>query len=219
MSEVKEHYHENYYQARYTKVLSDDVYRNILAEFWKKTIFTDNHLNEELLTLDYGSGLGQVSAALPHVEYFDVSAYAVQFLKDKGKKAYQAVEDIPTQRYDYLLSSHVLEHSPTPFQDLMRMRNFMKPEGQLILILPIEVNLKPSYKIDRNRHYYAWTFQNITNLLLESGWKPEIQRHIYGPFLLRTIARIMPVQAVGIAGLLGRLKGNYKSMMTISKLA
>jgi SAM-dependent methyltransferase len=52
------------------------------------------------------------------------------------------LEDIPDNRYDFVLSSHNLEHMANPIKALREWQRVMKPAGHLILVLP----------------YYRWTF-------------------------------------------------------------
>jgi ubiquinone/menaquinone biosynthesis C-methylase UbiE len=211
-------YDKNYYSNHYNRVVEDKNYYQLLALYWKEAIFSQNNLNSDLAVLDYGCGLGQVSAALANVTFFDYSEYAVNFLIQSGKTALSRIENIPENYFDYLLSSHSLEHSTTPAEDLKHFHRYLKAGGKLILILPVEVNLKPSLEPDSNQHFQCWTFQTITNLLVHCGWRPIYQNFIYGPFLLKTLGSITSQhQAVKIAYWLSSLKKNYSSLLTIAE--
>lgn len=215
------HYNQNYYQSRgISRILSDQNYYDLLADYWKEAIFIQNNLDPNLPVLDYGCGLGQVSASLPQATLFDPSRFATDFLQQKGRDVVVSIEDIPKNNFDFLLSSHSLEHSPKPSDDLRRFHNYLKPNGQLILILPIETDLKPSIEPDLNQHFQCWTFQTITNLLIYCGWQPTHQSILYNPFLLRTLGKkLSPKQAVKASRHLGSLKKSYPSMLIIAKSA
>lgn len=214
-------YSKEYYASHYGREFQDPKYYHLLSLFWKEAIFDRQHLqhlNPNLHILDYGCGIGQVSAALPNVTFFDYSKFAVEFLRNQGKKAYGRVEDIPIKNFDYLLSSHSLEHSPTPSEELKSFHRYLKPGGKLILILPVEVDLKPHLLPDSNQHFQCWTFQTITNFLWHCGWKPVHQAKIYGPFLLGALGSIMsPSQAAKIVCKINLIKKNYPSMLTIAE--
>lgn len=211
-------YDKNYYTNHYNRIVRDNNYYQLLALYWKEAIFCQNNLNPDVAVLDYGCGLGQVSAALANVTFFDYSEYAINFLIQQGKTAFSHVENIPKTSFDFLLSSHSLEHSITPAEDLKNFHHYVKPEGKLILILPVEVNLKPSLEPDSNQHFQCWTFQTITNLLVHCGWRPTYQNFIYGPFLLKTLGSMTSQhQAVKLAYWLSFLKKNYPSLLTIAE--
>ena len=211
-------YNKDYYLSHYSRVFEDKNYYELLSNYWKEVIFYRNNINPELAVLDYGCGLGQVSASLSNVTFFDSSEYAVNFLLQRGKNALSRVENIPEKQFDFLLSSHSLEHSPTPANDLRNFHRYLKPGGKLILILPVEVDLKPSLEPDSNQHFQCWTFQTITNLLFYCGWCPIHQSTLYGPFLLNTLRSITSQhQSVKIAYWLSFLKKNYPSLLTIAE--
>ena len=56
------------------------------------------------MTLDYGCGLGQITAALTNKHYFDFSDYAYKYLSSRNHTVYKAQTDIPEEKYDYILS-------------------------------------------------------------------------------------------------------------------
>src|SRR6266545_1856446 len=120
-----QHYDAQYYKAHFGHVYEDKDYL-ALAEYWKYSIFTRNSLNPDARILDFGCGLGQVSAALPNSMCYDPSGYALANLKARKRAVAENPEQIPAGQFDYLISSHSLEHSSTPAEDLRRFRRFMK---------------------------------------------------------------------------------------------
>ena len=211
------HYDDAYYAGHYGGVLTDDLNYNLLSLYWRQALFVNHGLDIHAKVLDYGSGIGQVTAALPNTACFDFSAYACAELHRRGRVVYENREDIPRREFDYLLSSHSLEHSPTPYYDLQEFRDYVRPAGRLLLVLPVETNLRPSLQPDWDRHLQAWTFQTITNLLAGTGWKPISQSKIYGPYMLRTLGKYIPAEwAVRAACSIGRLKRGYPAMLTVA---
>lgn len=83
-------YDQNYYKSHYGFLLTDKDYYQILSTYWKYVIFEKLGFAPEapeLPTLDYGCGLGQVTASLKNVTFFDPSDFAVDFLRRQGRNA------------------------------------------------------------------------------------------------------------------------------------
>jgi SAM-dependent methyltransferase len=212
-------YDQHYYNSHYGYLL-DDKYYELLSLYWKYILFEKTGLDPEASTLDYGCGLGQVSGSLKNVVAFDPSDFASHFLATKERRFIKDRDSIPTNCFDYVLSSHSLEHSPKPYEDLKRFRSYAREDGKLILVLPTETDLKPRLEPDDNQHFQCWTFQTITNLLWQCGWQPIFQTNTYNPFLLKTLGRrfaLNQTMAVRLAATLGRSVRSYPSQLTIAK--
>lgn len=63
--------------------------------------------------------------------YDNRKASGYQFIRDAVD-----ISDIPAQTYDFVLSSHSLEHVANPLRALAEWRRVLKPSGALLLILP-----------------------------------------------------------------------------------
>ena len=213
-------YDHQYYLDQYGAVINDDVNYRLLSLYWRDLLFVRNSLKTDGKVLDFGSGVGQVSAALANSVCFDFSSFALDELRKRGRALIENRQNIPHRAFDYLLSSHSLEHSPTPYQDLQDFRQYLRPGGRLVLVLPIETRVKPVLKPDKNQHLQGWTFQTITNLLVATGWIPQTQSVIYSPYLLRTLGkRFSPELAIRGACLFGRLRRAVASMLTIARIS
>jgi SAM-dependent methyltransferase len=214
------YYNENYHLEHYGSVIRDEVEFHLLSLFWRYALFERNGLQLNGKVLDFGCGVGQVSAALSDSVCFDFSQFAQNELRKRHRVVAERKEDIPRHVFQYILCSHCLEHSPTPYQDLQEFHEYVLPGGHLVLVLPVEVELRPALQSDWNLHLHAWTFQTITNLLVSTGWTPLSQAHVYGPFMLRTLGRRLSAnQAVSVAYRLGRLIHANPSMLTIARAA
>ncbi|MEH1780019.1 MAG: class I SAM-dependent methyltransferase [Nostoc sp.] len=213
-----EFYDQDYYKSHYGFLLNDKDYYQILSTYWKYVIFDQLGFSPELSTLDYGCGLGQVTSALKNVNFFDPSEFAVDFLRHQGKNATSNRKSIPVEYFDYLVSSHSLEHSPEPANNLKEFHQYLKADGKLFLILPVETNFNPSLQPDSDQHFQCWTFQTITNLLFHCGWRPIHQSYLYNPFLLRTMAsKITNSQLIKLSALFGKYKRSYPSLLTVAE--
>jgi len=212
-------YDQSYYESHYGRLLSDPNYYDLKSLFWRFNIFEKNRIPRDVKVLDFGCGLGQISAALPDVAYFDISEYAIEWLKSKGRVVFQIEDRIPEHHFDMVLSSHSLEHSLTPYKDLQKFRKYVNHGGHLLLVLPVETRYEKAYSEDNDRHMQTWTFQNLTNMLFASGWKPVLQRHIYDSFGLDRLGKHLSKDiAIKSSYYLGKhLFKNYKSMVVLSE--
>ena len=213
-------YDEQYYLGQYGAVINDPLNYKLLSLYWRDVFFVRNGLDTNGKVLDFGSGVGQVSAALPNSVCFDFNTFALSELRKRGRPLIEVRENIPHGVFDYVLSSHSLEHSPTPYRDLQEFRHYLRSGGRLVLVLPIESQGRPVLKPDWNQHLQGWTFQNITNLLIAAGWSPLSQAVIHSPYFLRTLGRrVSPALAIRGAYILGRLRRAVASMLTIAKIS
>ncbi len=90
------------------------------------------------------------------------------------------------QNFDFIFSSHVIEHLESPFLFLRRCRKFWWDKAKLILGYPIENSLvrifDPYFKHDW--HIYSFSLNNIKTLLNETWF--EIEKIYYDiPFAWR----------------------------------
>jgi hypothetical protein len=222
---IGNNYDEEYFKSHYG-VLRDQELYHLMSLYWKHTLFTQNGLGIDAKVLDYGGGLGQVSAALPNVTISDPSNFAEQNALLRGRTFIADPKRIPKKAFDIILSSHSLEHTPHPAKDLISFHQYATANCLLVLVLPAEYEMyavTQPLKIARlqpdlhDQHFHCWTFQTITNLLAYCGWRSIVQKKIYGPFMLRSLAKFLsPHGSVKVAHWLGTYKKNFPSLLTIA---
>ena len=94
-------------------------------------------------TLDIGCGIGRILKWLPKNSIgVDHNADSVQYCKDNGLDAWTAQDfDVlfdSTEKFDYLLFAHVLEHLKNEEQTIL-VKNYLKflaPKGKVVIITP-----------------------------------------------------------------------------------
>jgi len=156
----------------------DEEYYNARAEIALEKFYKGIELKSKLL--DFGCGLGQNILLHPNAEGYDISKFSIDFCLSKGIKATTDLASIPNNHYDYVFSSHVLEHHPNPKEMLADMKSKLKEDGVLLLVIPYERHGKAKFELDLNQHLFCWNFQTINNLLISSGFEILSNNYIYG---------------------------------------
>jgi len=211
-------YEKTYYDSHYAQFLSDAAYFELKGLFWKKAIQSLWKVPDNCQMLDFGCGLGQVTAAFPKCAYYDLSEFSRQFVRKRGNVVYNEPGEIPEAHFDVILSSHSLEHTPDPCELLQRFTRWTSAKGELILILPIERDFSPRLEVDKDNHLFAWTFQTISNLLHATGWQPCLADWIYDSWGLRQLSKRMGKEsAVDLAWRLGKYIRTYRSMLLAAR--
>ncbi len=170
-------YESNYHQERHPNHSNDDYY-TARAKIALTKFFSGIDKSKKIL--DYGCGLGQNIFYLPNAVGYDISKYGVSLCREKGLNATNDLEDLENESFDYVFTSHVLEHHPYPKQMIEEMRGKLKKGSDLLLVIPFERHGKAKFELDLNQHLYNWNFQNINNLLLTSGFRIKQNKCLRG---------------------------------------
>jgi ubiquinone/menaquinone biosynthesis C-methylase UbiE len=212
-------YDEAYFASHYGHLLEDAKNSELVAKYFKRTVF-DRWVPNASKILDFGAGHGTLSASVA-ASCYDCSEPAIKRLRELGRDIVQNLDSVSDGYFDAVFSSHVLEHSPDPYQEVRVIRRILASSGKFILILPIEkMPGLPANAIDQDCHFFAWNFQNICNLLMHSGFSIEHQSIFYGPYMLRTLGKwLKPADASKWASRLSALKRQHPSTLTICKPA
>jgi SAM-dependent methyltransferase len=160
----KEHFNETYYEAR-AKVGLEKYFKGVPMD---------------ARVLDYGCGFGQNIFFFKNGVGFDISNFSVSFCRKKGINATTNPADLADSSFDYVFSSHALEHHPYPKDMLETMRSKLKPGRDLILVIPHERHGRAALTMDFNQHLYCWNFTTINNLLISCGYKIKSNRYHRG---------------------------------------
>ena len=103
--------------------------------------------------IDVGSGANPLKGAMP----FDLK---------KGDDAY----NLPDRLFDYIYSSHCLEHLPEPIRALRHWKSRLKEGGTLFLYLPHKDMLRWSKENNRS-HLYMWNPSEMAGIIKDIGFK------------------------------------------------
>ncbi len=131
--------------------------------------------------LDLGCRDGKyLSLLTPDSIGLDLDFQALKFCRTRGLKVVRAdlnEWNLPFRRstFDAVLLSHVLEHVEAPVQLLKKVNPLLRPEGLLVIGLPVEggiVGLKYRYYNGPEGHLYSFSLHNLQKPLRITGYIP-----------------------------------------------
>jgi SAM-dependent methyltransferase len=126
--------------------------------------------------LDFGCGGGELLAALKGKIKVGVepNTAAHQTCRSNGIEVCETLEEVQERDFDVIVSHHCLEHVPYPTQALRDLRAYLKHNGTLALVVPID-----DWRAQRNwalddvdHHLHTWTPRLLANTLKEAGYRP-----------------------------------------------
>jgi SAM-dependent methyltransferase len=167
----KDYYNQDYHNVVHSDHYASDEYFWARAAAAAKLNFRDIPDLSSCTVLEYGCGYGQNIACLPNAVGYDVSHIALDACRHRGIKVCESIAEIPREYFDVVLSRHCLEHLEHPLDNLVLLSKFLKPDGQLVLILPKENHYRPPLAPDVHQHLYCWNFRTVNNLLNRAGYR------------------------------------------------
>ncbi len=169
-------YEEKYHsQVHNGRINNSKIY---LCEAMRSKRIYFKGIHPDLKILDYGGGLGQNVYLFKNREVYDISKYARTFCETKKIKSIDNL-DSNKEKYGIIICSHVLEHVENPYETLKKIYEKLEKNGNLILVLPNEKNIRSSFEPDIHQHLFSWNFRNINNLLLRIGFKIKKNNLLY----------------------------------------
>jgi cyclopropane fatty-acyl-phospholipid synthase-like methyltransferase len=138
------------------------------------------YLRPDDRVLDFGAGTGGMlrllRAHVAEAEGLEVNPAAARLAREhSGCTVYESLEQVAAgERYDAVVSNHVLEHVRDVCSTLEQVRERMKRGGRLVLKLPLDDWRDPAQRAwsrgDVNHHLHTWSPRSLANTLYESGF-------------------------------------------------
>ncbi|MBI0477198.1 class I SAM-dependent methyltransferase [Sphingomonas sp. MA1305] len=125
--------------------------------------------------LDFGCGGGWVLRNIPNVERngVEINVAAHEQARINGVNVTATIEE-QQGTFDVVMSNHCLEHVPFPIEALRKLRERLKDDGKLIIVLPLDDwrsqrDISPTI----DHHLHTWTPLLLANTLKEAGYVPD----------------------------------------------
>ncbi len=127
------------------------------------------------VVFEYGVGNGWNLAELQCGRKigFDVADGVEEAVRSLGIEFVADSKVMPEASADVVLCHHTLEHVLHPPEALNEMRRLLKPQGRLLLYVPLERETRYEHfrRDEPNHHLYSWNVQTLGNLVEETGFK------------------------------------------------
>ena len=149
------------------------------------------HIRPTDTVLDFGCGGGNLLHGLTAGEKIgvEIGPEAADHARQFGLTVYPVTSKVRDGTVDVAISSHALEHTLRPVDELAELHRALRDGGRLVLLLPIDDwrNGKTVDTGDVNHHLYTWSPLLLGNLLQEACFQVESCRvltHAWRPDFL-----------------------------------
>jgi 2-polyprenyl-3-methyl-5-hydroxy-6-metoxy-1,4-benzoquinol methylase len=125
---------------------------------------------------EYGCGIGWLMRRLERnndVEGYDPNNFSCEQARVNAprSKIYTDAAHVPESSYDLVVALHVLEHVPDPKTTLQYLADRLKPNGQLLFVVPAQNGL--GHRL-RGEKWFAYRDPTHVSLLAESEWRKMV---------------------------------------------
>jgi SAM-dependent methyltransferase len=158
------------------------------------------HVRPSDTVVDFGCGAGHLLAGLQVARRIGIEAspHARAAAAARGIETLSSAGDLEPGVADVVLSHHALEHTLSPWAELVDLRRILKPGGRLVLWLPLD-DWRRSWQReaagpDESHHLYTWTPRLMWNLLSEAGYdvlEVRVVAHAWPP-AREVLWRVLP---------------------------
>lgn len=177
-SRVTSHYDERYYEGHLKPRSRAVVVQRLHA--------IGEHVHGAASVLDYGCSDGNLLAAIesPRRAGVEINPHSRAIATDAGFDVRPDLESFGEERFDRIVSCHVLEHVTSPADTLGQLARRLSQDGRLVLNLPMNDCRDRRHRRwepgDVNQHLHAWTPLTLGNLLSVAGFEPlDVRVHPY----------------------------------------
>lgn len=129
-----------------------------------------------------GNYMEQVKRIGWHVEGIEFSDEAASIARSKGFKVLtSSIESAepPSSCYDVITAWMVIEHLHEPVEALTKMKQWVKPEGYLVMAVPDRESVSRylfknlAYDLHLPNHLFHFSKKSLTQTLESAGWEVE----------------------------------------------
>tara|TARA_B100000989_G_scaffold97555_3_gene71034 strand:+ start:2570 stop:3211 length:642 start_codon:yes stop_codon:yes gene_type:complete len=137
-------------------------------------------INKTDVVLDFGCGGGYLLNSIECGEKYGLDINEIARHEAQKKfKIYQNSEELPTDKFDVIISNQVLQHCENPRKELLNLYKSLKKNGKIIIYVTCagpDLNYRSD---DINFQLYSWSPMNLGNLLKSCNYELIKTKCIY----------------------------------------
>ena len=165
---------------------------------WANKYKYQKHINPHHTVIDFGCGGGFLLANLNCKRKIGIepNASASSSILGFGIEHFDspktALKTLGFECADTIISSHALEHTPNPLQELKDLYPLLKKGGSIHFFVPLDTFRYSYDDKDFNKHLFSWSPQNLGNLFTEAGFPVDYSKpyiHKWPPYYT-TLAKL-----------------------------
>jgi len=133
-----------------------------------------------LKILEFGAGRGAMLTALSELgaDAYGIEPFGNEYLKKQGFNIFRSLDELPQgSTFDGVVSIDVVEHLPTPWNEIKRCRDFLTPSGWLYIAtlnsqgLNARVYRSKWREVVKRGHLMFFTPRSLASILAACGYE------------------------------------------------
>ncbi len=163
-------YEELYHSFFHRHLLRSERYYRFRARYSARFYLKYFDLNADFM--EFGVGLGQNIFFARNMAFgIDISDFCIKKCASRGIKVLKDIKQVKSNSLSGVLCCHCLEHLDNPAGYLKEFFRVLRPNGKLVLLLPVESHDMKPFRPSPTQHLFAWNLQTIGDLLQHVGFK------------------------------------------------
>ncbi|MCX6215357.1 class I SAM-dependent methyltransferase [Spirosoma sp.] len=150
-------------------------YQRRMGEFggWANSPFFQPFIKPNDKVIDFGCGGGYLLKALNCAQKLgiEINERARLVATENGIQTVESADHVSDDWADVIISSHALEHTARPLDEILRLKAKVRPGGLIVFIVPSEGAMNSYNPKNPDHHLYTWSPMCLGNLFQQSGYE------------------------------------------------
>jgi SAM-dependent methyltransferase len=149
-------------------------YQREMGQFggWANSPVFQPYIKSSDKVIDFGCGGGYLLKQLNCSEKMgiEINEQARHMATENGIRTVHSANDIADDWADVIISSHALEHTSRPLDEITLLRQKLRPGGLIVFVVPSEGVFNAFDPQNPDHHLYTWSPMCLGNLFQQAGF-------------------------------------------------